>query len=84
MTEKPKLDRLVSDFIQPGNTIGTIPQQEQLRVRLETQEEGGEPFFVIVTDGWSFDNIEGFTDVIERASNGVKTQEPPESEAKPS
>jgi len=60
-------DRGVIRFTQDGNTLGTTGDVEALEIRAETQEFGGEPFFVLKTEGWSFDTIDDLVDVVWRA-----------------
>ena len=54
-------------FSQDGNTLGTTDKYETLEISLNFQlpEEEG-PFYVIKTDGWSFDDISELKDMIDR------------------
>lgn len=56
-------------FSQDGNTLGTTSETEILTVRCEYQLPGEEPFFVIDTEGFSFDSIEDLTQVIKAAQD---------------
>lgn len=52
-----KLDKLIFVAEQEGNSLGTTGPHEYLNIHLETQLPGEPPFWVIATEGWSFDNI---------------------------
>lgn len=58
MTE-PKLlpHRIEVVVTQDGNTLGTTSDVESLTIAVETQLPGEMPFFVIKTDGWSFNKL---------------------------
>lgn len=54
----PYFIRSKHEFSQDGNTLGTTDEIEQLIIEQETQLPGDEPFFVIRTEGWSFNDAE--------------------------
>ena len=58
-TPEAKINHITVKFEQEGNTLGTTEEYEELTIHAEfqaSQEEG--PFYVIKTNGWSFDNIQ--------------------------
>ena len=60
-------------FVQEGNTLGTTQECETLELSMEfqsTEEEG--PFYVIKTDGWSFDDVSEIQEIINRANSVLK------------
>lgn len=64
-------DSAVVRLCQEGNTLGTTEDCELLEIRLETQLPGDPPFFVVKTNGWSFDETEGLSSVLEKAKSAV-------------
>jgi len=52
-----ELGKLSAEFHQEGNTLGTTEEYEAITLEGEFQLPGDEPFWVIRTDGWSFDNV---------------------------
>ena len=54
------------EYEQEGNTLGTTSKYEFIKIRAEYQLPGEGPFFVISTDGWSFDSEEELTLLIDR------------------
>ena len=67
----PNICRVSVEFSQEGNTMGTTEEYEGIEVSLEFQgtEQDG-PFYVIKTNGWSFDSLDEIKKLIER-TNGV-------------
>ena len=66
--KKAKVTGVKVSFEQDGNTLGTTDKYEDIDVSLEfpgALEEG--PFFVIKTEGWSFDDLSELEDLINRA-----------------
>lgn len=55
--ELPQLFRSTFEFTQDGNTVGSTSDTETCRIIFETQMPGEEPFFVLKTKGWSFDDL---------------------------
>ena len=62
---KPRIDRSEFEFVQDGNTLGSTPEVESIKIRLERQLPGDPPFIVIETTGWSIDDVGELTDLIE-------------------
>lgn len=60
------------DISQDGNTLGTTGETEILSVRCEYQLPGEEPFLVISTEGFSFDDIEDLAQVIKAVQDAEK------------
>ena len=68
VVKKPQVSGVKVSFEQEGNTLGTTSEYEDVDIFLEfqgTKEEG--PFFVIKTEGWSFDDLSELEDLINRA-----------------
>jgi hypothetical protein len=57
---------------QDGNTLGTTGETEILAVRCEYQLPGEEPFLVIGTEGFSFDDIEDLAKIIKAVQDAEK------------
>lgn len=72
MTDQPALDTATFTFTQEGNTLGTTEEVESITIRLETQLPGEMPFFVIVTQGWSFDDPEELLDIVEQCRKALE------------
>ena len=71
----PELYGASFKFSQEGNTLGTTEEVEGLELRLEFQlgekyQDGA--FYVIKTDGWSFDNLDEIQALINRAEKVLK------------
>ena len=65
---KPALQSVMVEFCQEGNTLGTTAEDESIKVFLEFQlSEEEEPFFVIKTEGWSFDDPSEIQELIDKA-----------------
>lgn len=65
--ENPEITRIEVDFVQDGNTLGTTEECESLKLCFEFQlSEGDGQFYVIKTDGWSFDSVEELNKLINR------------------
>ena len=66
---EPEISSIKVNFVQCGNTLGTTQEDEELELYLEfqTTEDAG-PFYVIKTDGWSFDDVSEIEDLIKRVS----------------
>jgi len=73
--DKPDISRVMVEFFQEGNTLGTTGEDEVLELCLEFQgsEEAG-PFYVIKTNGWSFDSLADLQVLIDRASVIIATK----------
>jgi hypothetical protein len=58
--EEPKMESIVATFSQEGNSNGTTSDIEILEVRMEgvLSDVKDEHYFVIKTEGWSFDSVE--------------------------
>lgn len=70
---KPEISRVSIKFVQDGNTLGTTDYRESLELFLEFQMNEKEgPFYVIKTDGWSFDNIEEISYLLKRANKIIE------------
>ena len=70
----PDLDCMNIKFIQEGNTNDTTSETESITIDLESslgidRDEGF--FFVLKTDGWSFDSIEEFSELLKRVEKMV-------------
>lgn len=64
--DRPELDRLAVTFCQDGNTLGTTAEVESITIRLESQLPGEGFFYVLQTDGWSFDGPEDLLELIDK------------------
>tara|TARA_R110000824_G_scaffold8450_4_gene38513 strand:+ start:10780 stop:11001 length:222 start_codon:yes stop_codon:yes gene_type:complete len=69
---KPDIMHANIRFSQEGNTLGTTDDYESIDLSLEWQLPEDDPFFVIKTDGWSFNDISELQDLVDRASNLLK------------
>lgn len=70
---KLKLDKAEFYFVQEGNTLGTTDEYEDLRVSLETQIPGEEPFIVIKSNtGWSINDTEELSNLINKCLGVLK------------
>jgi hypothetical protein len=58
--EEPKMESIVATFSQDGNTNGSTSDIEVLEVRMEgvLSDVKDDHYFVIKTEGWSFDSVE--------------------------
>lgn len=65
--KKPEIDRVCMKFCQEGNTLGTTEEYESLELFLEFQLPNEDPFFVIKTDGWSFDDVSELQELVDIA-----------------
>jgi len=66
--KKPEVTGVKVKFEQEGNTLGTTSEYEEIEISLEFQAAvEDEPFYVIKTEGWSFDNIGEIEELIKRA-----------------
>jgi hypothetical protein len=63
----PQFDHASVTLTQEGNTLGTTAETESITIRLETQLPGEEPFYVLETKGWSFDDAEELAALVNRA-----------------
>ena len=63
---KPQPCRASFTFVQDGNTMGTTEKFETLTVELETQLPGEDPFIVLKTTGWSIDDMEDLTELVNK------------------
>ena len=72
---EPEIQAVSVTFVQEGNTLGTTQDYESLTIGLEFQlsEEEG-PFFVLKTEGWSFDNIGELEKLIKRCETILEKQ----------
>jgi len=67
--EIPEICGVKLIFVQEGNTLGTTQEHEELELSLEFQlSEDEGPFYVIKTDGWSFNDVSEIEDMIKRSS----------------
>ena len=67
--DKPEIIESSTKFTQEGNTLGTTSESEEIQISLEFQlSEKDGPFYVIKTNGWSFDDVSDLNDLIKRAS----------------
>ena len=75
-TDQPELFRASATFVQPGNTCGTTADSEAIEIAFEFQagEDEG-PFFVIKTEGWSFDDLAEVEQLIQRVSRILRHKE---------
>ena len=65
--DKPEIMNVKCTFTQEGNTLGTTEEYEELEISLEFQlSEKQGPFYVIKTDGWSFDDISELKEMIDK------------------
>lgn len=67
--KEPVIEKAEVSFIQDGNTMGTTEEIEQITICLEFQlpEKYSKPFFVIKTNGWSFDGIGELEELVKRS-----------------
>jgi hypothetical protein len=70
--ELPQLNGASFRFIQDGNTVGTTSDTESLEVLFETQLPGEEPFFVLKTSGWSFDDYDDIMTILVSAKTAYE------------
>jgi len=64
---EPEIQTMSVTFVQDGNTLGTTQRDEELTINLEFQlSEKEGPFFVLKTEGWSFDDIGELESLIKR------------------
>lgn len=68
----PDLHKASFEFAQDGNTMGTTSETEGLTVDLEYQLPGDEPFLVLRTNGWSADDPEEISKLLQKCINAVK------------
>lgn len=62
---KSELNRASFHFTQEGNTEGTTNEFEEITIDYEIiADEGG--FFVLRTEGWSIDNVEELSELLDR------------------
>lgn len=62
---KSELNRASFHFTQEGNTEGTTNEFEEITIDYEViADEGG--FFVLRTEGWSIDNVEELSELLDR------------------
>lgn len=62
---KPELNKASFHFTQEGNTEGTTSDIEEITIDYEVvADEGG--FFVLRTEGWSIDNVEELSELLDR------------------
>ena len=66
--EKVEITSMKINFSQNGNTLGTTSEYEELEISLEFPDLNNEPFYVIKTEGWSFDNLSEIAALIEKAN----------------
>jgi hypothetical protein len=73
--EKPLLSRATFRFLQDGNTCGTTGETEELTIEVESPSIIDGPddcFFVLKTPtGWSVDNIDELSELIDRCKRSL-------------
>ena len=70
---EPEISSVKVVFNQEGNTLGTTSEYESIEVSLEFQlSEKEGPFFVIKTEGWSFDDIQDIDKLVKKALKILK------------
>lgn len=66
------LNKVTYEFLQEGNTDGTTSPEEKITVEIQSSLESldkSSGYFVIRTDGWSFDNIKEFKTLLKSIEN---------------
>lgn len=70
-------------LVQDGNTLGTTEEVESLQIDLQTQMPGDDlPFFIIRTQGWSFDSPDALAATIAKFC-GISDKVCPVAQMKP-
>lgn len=73
------VDRMTISFNQDGNTLGTTEEVEGLEISVETQgvslSSENERFFVLRTNGWSFDSSEELKNIVDKLITACKVLE---------
>ena len=75
---KPQLDKVIYQFTQDGNTMGSTDDVEELTIECESSTgnlDSDDQFYVIRTStGWSIDNAQELVDLIYRVISTFKKQ----------
>ena len=69
------LDKIIYQFSQEGNTLGTTSEIEELIVTVENQSGNiikNENFLVIHSNGWSVNSMDEIVDLLIIVKEGVK------------
>ena len=65
------LDHITVHLSQEGNTLGTTTEYETVQLDVETQlgciTNGDTCFYVLRTEGWSFDSLEDLRTMLNKA-----------------
>jgi hypothetical protein len=66
--QEPSIESVVVTFTQDGNSNGTTEEVETIEVRLEGVlcDAKEDHYFVIKTEGWSFDSVEEIAYLVEK------------------
>lgn len=73
-----KLEKASFTFSQEGNCSGTTGISEELTIECDSSlgiDNDGGCFYVIRTEGWSFDSIEELQEILNRINKIIKNKE---------
>ena len=75
---KPQLDKIIYQFTQDGNTMGSTDDVEEITIECESSTgnlDSDDQFYVIRTStGWSIDNAQEFVDLLNRVKSAINKQ----------
>ena len=72
MSENIGISEAHITFTQEGNTLGTTDEVETLTICAEFQLPGEGPFWVIKTEGWSFDDLSEIHNLVTIFGDAIK------------